>query len=54
MVEVKGIMKPDSSEIKGQKTWQEVCWFAGRPLQANGVSYQGHLRGWESRPQGET
>ena len=42
MNEVKGIMKPNSSQIKRQKTWQEACWFAGRYLQANGVSYQAY------------
>ncbi len=42
MNEVKGIMKLNSSQIKRQKTWQEACWFAGRPLQANGVSYQAY------------
>ena len=42
MDEVKGIMKPNSSVIKRQKTWQEACWFAGRPLQADGVSYQAY------------
>ena len=42
MDRVKGIMEPNSSEIKEQKSWWEACWFAGRPLQANGVSYQAY------------
>ena len=35
-------MELNSSEIKEQKSWWEACWFAGRPLQANGVSYQAY------------
>jgi len=42
MDRVKGIMELNSSEIKEQKSWWEACWFAGRPLQANGVSYQAY------------
>ena len=35
-------MKPNSSEIKGQKPWWETCWTPDVPLYADGVSYQAY------------
>ena len=42
MDSVQGSMKPNSSEIKGQKPWWESYWSPDVPLYADGVSYQAY------------
>ena len=37
-----GIMKPNSSDRKEQKSWWETCWTPDMPLYAEGVSYQAY------------